>query len=68
MHEALAAEGVLDVRVYREPGYIFAPLRRGSDRAGAVLAIGADRDDAVRRARRASERIRFETVDAEALV
>jgi len=68
VHEALAAEGVLDVRVYREPGYIFAPLRRGSDRAGAVLAIGADRDDAVRRARRASERIRFETVDAEALV
>jgi biotin carboxylase len=68
VQDALAGEGIIDVRVYREPGYIFVPLRRGSDRAGAVLAVGADRDDAVRRARRAAERIRFETVDAEALV
>ena len=68
VQDALAVDGVLDVRVYRHPGYVFVPLRRGSDRAGAVLALGADRDDAVRRARRASERIRFETVDAEALV
>ena len=63
-----AENGVLGVRIYREPGYIFVPLRRGSDRAGAVLAVGADRDDAVRRARRAAEHIRFEAVDAEALV
>ena len=68
VEDALALEGVLGVRVYREPGYIFVPLRRGADRAGAVLAVGADRDDAVQRARRAAERIRFETVDAEALV
>ena len=31
------------IRVYREPGYVFAPLRRGADRAGAVLAVGATR-------------------------
>ncbi len=66
--EALAAEGVLDVRVYREPGYLFAPLRRGADRAGAVLTTGGSRDDALARAAAAAERIRFVTVDAEALV
>ncbi len=66
--DALALDGVRDVRVYREPGYVFVPLRRGADRAGAVLAVGADRAEAVERARRAAERIRFETVDAEALV
>jgi len=66
--EVLELDGVVGVRIYREPGYIFVPLRRGSDRAGAVLAVGADRRDAVERARRAAERIRFGTVDAEALV
>jgi biotin carboxylase len=66
--EALALDGVVRVRIYREPGYIFVPLRRGGDRAGAVLAVGLDRGDAVERARRAAERVRFETVDAEALV
>ena len=30
----------LEVRVYRTPGRRFGPLRRGADRAGAVLAIG----------------------------
>jgi len=57
--EAEAAEGVLDVRVYREPGHVFGPLRHGSDRAGAVLAVGDDRDDAIGRARRAAASIRF---------
>jgi len=65
---AEAVEGVLDVRLYRVPGYVFVPLRRGADRAGAVLAVGADRDDALARARRAAERIRFVTADAEALI
>jgi biotin carboxylase len=68
VEEALELDGVVGVRIYREPGYIFVPLRRGGDRAGAVLAVGADRRDAVERARRAAERIRFGTVDAEALV
>jgi biotin carboxylase len=57
--EALAADGVLDVRVYREPGHTFGPFRRGSDRAGAVLAVGESRDDALARARRAADAIRF---------
>jgi long-chain acyl-CoA synthetase len=29
------------VLVYRSPGYILTPLRRGSDRAGAILAVGS---------------------------
>jgi biotin carboxylase len=65
---ALAVEGVLGARVYRRAGWIFGPLRRGSDRAGFVLATGDSRDDALRRAERAADLIRFETADAEALV
>jgi biotin carboxylase len=61
-------EGVLRVRVYRRPGDVVAPLRRGPDRAGALLAIGGTRAEALARADRAAERIRFVTADAEALV
>lgn len=57
--EALAVDGVLDVRLYRGPGHVFGPLRRGADRAGAVLAVGDDRDDALARARAAADAIRF---------
>jgi biotin carboxylase len=57
-------EGVERVRVYREPGHVFAPLRRGSDRAGAVLATGASREEALARADAAADRIRFVTADA----
>jgi biotin carboxylase len=57
-------EGVLTVRVYREAGAVFAPLRRGADRAGAVLAVGASREEAVARADAAADRIRFVTADA----
>ena len=60
--------GVVAVRLYREPGHVFGPLERPSDRAGAVLAAGATRDEAVARAESAVERIRFSTADAEALV
>ena len=66
--QARAVEGVLDARVYRRPGWSFAPLRRGGDRAGFVLATGDSRDDALMRAERAADLIRFETADAEALV
>ena len=45
--KALAAEGVLDARVYRQPGWRFGPFRRGNDRAGFVLARGDSRDDAL---------------------
>jgi biotin carboxylase len=60
---ARRVEGVLDVLLYREPGHRFAPLRRGSDRAGAILAVGDNREDALGRAESAAERIRFETAE-----
>ena len=59
---------MLDARVYRRPGWVYMPLRRGSDRAGFVLATGNSKDDALAKADRAAELIRFETADAEALV
>ena len=61
-------EGVVRVRIYRRPGFVVAPLRRGPDRAGALLAVGATREQALARAESAADRIRFVTVDAEALV
>jgi len=68
IEEALAVEGVVDAGVYRPPGFTFRAFRRGSDRAGYVLARGASRDDALARAGRAVECIRFEVVDATARV
>jgi biotin carboxylase len=60
--------GLEGVRIYRQPGYVFTPLRRGSDRAGAVLVTADSREEAVARADAAAERIRFLTADAGALV
>jgi biotin carboxylase len=68
LDRALAVEGVLDARVYRRPGWILTPLRRGADRAGFVLTTGSSRDDALTRADQAADLIRLETADAEALV
>jgi biotin carboxylase len=59
--------GVHQVRIYREPGYVHTPLRRGADRAGALLATGEDRDEALARANAAADRIRFVTADAGSL-
>ena len=56
-------EGVARVRIYREPGHRFSAFRRGSDRAGAVLALGSSREQAASRADVAAERIRFTTGD-----
>lgn len=56
-------EGVERVRIYREPGFVVAPLRRGSDRVGAVLVSGSSPADAVERAERAAGAITFR-VDA----
>jgi len=64
--EARAVEGVVDVRVYRGPGHELGPFRTGADRAGAVLAAGGSREEALTRARRAADLIRFEVTDAEA--
>jgi biotin carboxylase len=68
VEEARAVEGVVDARVYRLPGWEFGPFRRGADRAGYVLACGVSRDDALARADRAAELIRFRTADAKALL
>lgn len=62
--EAKAVDGVVDARVYRRPGWVFGPFRRGADRAGFVLARGESRDDALARADRAAALIRFETANA----
>ena len=56
---AATLDGIVDARVYRRPGWVFTPLRRGADRAGFVLARGESRDDALERARRAADSIRF---------
>ena len=60
--------GVRRVRIYRQPGYVFTPLRRGADRAGAVLAVGDSRAQALARADAAADRVRFLTADAGALL
>jgi biotin carboxylase len=61
---ARQVEGVLDVLLYRAPGHRFGRLRRGADRAGAILAVGGSRDEALARADRAAERIRFQTAES----
>ncbi len=60
VEDAEVVDGVRWVRVYRRPGWRFGPLRRGADRAGAILAVGDDQEDALGRARRAAETVRFE--------
>jgi biotin carboxylase len=67
MEEAFAEEGIRGIRIYRRPGHRFGELRRGADRAGAILAVGESREEALDRAARAEAMIRFE-VDVEALV
>jgi biotin carboxylase len=61
-------KGVVSIRIYHEPGHVYGPLRQASDRAGAVLAAGATREEALARVEAAVERIRFVTADAEAMV
>jgi biotin carboxylase len=60
--------GVVSTRLYREPGHVFAAGRRASDRAGAVLAVGGTRTEALARADAAAERIRFAAADADVVV
>jgi biotin carboxylase len=67
VEEAFAAEGIRGIRIYRRAGHRFGEFRRGADRAGAILAVGDSREDALERATRAEGMIRFE-VDVEALV
>ena len=65
--EARAVEGIEGVRIYREAGHVFGPFLRGADRAGAVLAVGDSRDEALERADRAASLIRFQVSGARAL-
>ena len=64
MEQARAVDGVIRVRVYPQPGHEVRPLRHGADRAGAVLAVGENADEALARGRRAADLVRFETADA----
>jgi biotin carboxylase len=64
VEEAEATSGVVWVRVYRTPGAVLGPLRRGSDRVGAVLAVGDTREEALERADRAADCVRLVTADA----
>jgi biotin carboxylase len=61
-------KGVISTRIYHGAGHVFGSLRRATDRAGAVLAAGTTRDEALARVEAAAERIRFVTADAEATV
>lgn len=64
VEDAEGMKGVLRVRVYRRPGYAVGELRRGSDRQGAVQAVGDSRDEALERARAAAALVRFRTARA----
>ena len=66
VEDARALDGVESVYVYREPGAMVGALRRGSDRAGAVVATGATREEALERAAAAAAEIRFDGVPVEA--
>jgi hypothetical protein len=57
--DAERVDGVEWVRVYRRPGFDLGPLRRGADRAGALLVRGSSRADALDRADRAAALVRF---------
>jgi hypothetical protein len=68
VEEAEAAPGVIRVRAYRRPGFTVEELRRGSDRVGAVQAVGSSRGEALERARAAAALVRFRTARAGSLV
>jgi biotin carboxylase len=66
--DATQVGGVEWVRVYREPGHRFEPLRRASDRAGAVLATGPSLAAALAAASEAAALVRFVVGPVEAVV
>jgi biotin carboxylase len=67
MEEAFELPGIKGIRLYRRSGHHFGPFRRGADRAGAILAVGESRDEALANAARAAELVRFETAPSEVL-
>jgi cysteine synthase A len=62
--EARAVEGVDDAEVFVPAGGIVAPLTDSAKRAAYVLAHGASRDEATRRADQALALLRIDTQDA----
>ncbi len=62
LEKARSMPGVIAAEVYVEPGGTVFPLTDGSKRAGHVLAVGKDRDEADARATSAAAVIRIETV------
>jgi biotin carboxylase len=60
LEQAFGLDGVLGIRVYRRRGHVFGPLRRGADRAGAILAVGDTAQDALDLADEAARLIRFD--------
>ncbi|HMI87832.1 MAG TPA: ATP-grasp domain-containing protein [Polyangiaceae bacterium] len=62
LQEARSMPGIIAAEVYVEPGGTVFPLTDGSKRAGHVLAVGGDRDEANARAEAAAGAIRIETV------
>lgn len=61
LDEARRMPGVVSAEVYVQPGGIVHPLTDGSKRAGHVLAVGKDREEARHRAESAATRIRIIT-------
>lgn len=62
--EAKAAEGVCEVVVTTGPGSEVNPVRSSADRIGYVIAVGADADEALDRARRAAQSVVVRTEEA----
>ena len=58
--ELVAASGPPAVCFYDSRGHVYGPLQVATDRAGYVLATGADRAEALRRASAAVGSVRFE--------
>jgi biotin carboxylase len=56
-------DGIEYVLIYRRAGQTIEPLRRGPDRAGAILALGDTRDEALDRAEAAAALVEFEVAD-----
>lgn len=55
-----STDGPAEATFYHPPGHRYAPLRTATDRAGYVITPGATREEALARARRAVEAVRFE--------
>ncbi|HZC28964.1 MAG TPA: ATP-grasp domain-containing protein, partial [Gaiellaceae bacterium] len=68
LEQAFASRGIKGIRIYRKRGHEFGPFVRGADRAGAILAVGDDRADALANADRAAASIRFDTAPVDAAV